>query len=274
MILIRFLTILRALSCNLYVFILLTVCFGCREQPKSELYMKDKEHIEKAFLSNTEILRRILLHHADGFNLSNIWDNLPDSINIYSEFCPITKYWDDNKKAFFAIPVPACVYLDVEVGDISYSADSLKCMAFVTVFDKSDLYEPKENPECSYVGYAVIGLRDSKDDQFKIYPEDLISFDGFPSRRLTLILLKFAYYHLKGDITPQSGGAQYTCGINNPEFFETAHEFSRIDSLDLYWCETYMIPGGDRRPFVFYSNQDSTITKYLCGDPEPEKQAD
>lgn len=265
---------IRAFFISLNFIVLGCLC-SCQNQPQSELYMKDKEHIEKAFVSNVEASRRILLFHKNGFTYADEYQGLPDTITVYSGdiFACIAHYWDSKKKKNYAVPVPACEFLDVEVGSISYSVDSLKCVALVTFNDKSAFYTENDNRN-SYHGCAIIGIRENKDQQFKIYLEDLISFDGFPSRRQTLMLLKLAYYHLKGDITPQSGGAQYTCGINNPEFFETAHEFSRIDSLDLYWCETYMIPGGDRRPFVFYSNQDSTITKYLCGDPEPEKQAD
>ncbi len=262
----KFLNTLKILSLKVICLAVLTFCFGCQEQPKSDLYLKDKAHIEKAFLSNVEAIRRMLLFIKDGFSMGSMYASLPDSITTYSEFCPLTKYWDDNKKLLFAMPVPACDYLDVDVGSISYSADSLKCMALVTVYDTSDLFVPTEKKECSYTGYAVIGLRDRKDEPFKIYPEDLDSFHRFPSKRQVLRLLKESYYHLKGRSTPQSGRKLYTCGINNPDFFETAHEFSRIDSLDLLWCQTYMIPGGDRRPYVFYSNQDSTITKYLCDD--------
>lgn len=265
MILKKFLSTLKRLSLKIVGLTILLFYFGCKEQPKSELYLNDKVHIEKAFLSNVEAIRRMLLFHNDGYSWGAMYTNLPDSIITYSEFCPLTKYWDDNKKLLFAMPVPACDYLDVDVGSISYSSDSLKCMALVTVYDTSDLFEPRKKKECSYTGYAVIGLRDRKDEPFKIYPEDLVSFHRFPSKRQVLRLLKKSYSHLNGDYTPQSG-VQYTCGINNPEFFETAHEFSRIDSLDLLWCQTYMIPGGNRRPYVFYSNQDSTITKYLCDD--------
>ena len=92
---------------------------------------------------------------------------------------------------------------------------------------------------------------------------NVTSFHGFPYRKQVARLLRKFYYNLKGS-TPSTANIPYEYGINQPEFFETAYEFSWIDSLNLYWGETYMMPGGRRVPYRFYSNQDSTINKNLC----------
>ena len=244
--------------------------YSCEEEEqKSELYLKDKHHIEQAYIDNVEFSRRALLWHKDGYTLNPVCENymfneLPDCLSVYSinVFAGYASYFDDEHKLHRAIPKPTNEWLEVEVGSISYSADSLKCVALVTVRDKSPLFTKGRKKDINqYDGYAIIGIRDDKNKSFKIYPEGFLELWDCPSKSLAIWELKAGYYNLKGKYTPQSG-VKYSYGINDPRFFETAHEFSWIDSLGMYWCETDMW-GGDRIPYVFYSNQDSTIDKHL-----------
>ncbi|MDE5554513.1 MAG: hypothetical protein K2J10_04955 [Muribaculaceae bacterium] len=243
---------------TMMVLIFLSSCEG----NKSELYLRDKYHIEQAFLDNVETIRRELLWHPDGFTYNSVFEDLPDSLNIYSSsiFGGRAFYWDYDRKKFFTVPRPANEWLEVEVGSISYSADSLKCVALVTVRDKSPNFTNRKGG-INYDGYAIIGLRDSKDKSFKIYPEGFMAVLDYPFKFEAMWDLKRYYNNLRGNYTPQSD-VKYSYGINDPRFFETAHEFSWIDSLGMYWCETNLVRGR-RVPYIFYSNQDSTIDKHL-----------
>lgn len=247
---------------GIFLFLLFQAC-TIPDNKESQLYISDKIHIEHAFVNNVESIRRLLAYNTDGFYLdSRKYDNIPDSLPRYSGgiFWGYAIYWDEEFRKYRAISRPACEWLDVNVESINYSTDSLKCVALLTIADNHDNHE---NKTVEYDGRALIGFRNSKNDQFKIYPISVVTFHGFPSRNRVSYLLKKKYYNLKGSIR-SGAGIPYSCGINDPIFFETAPEFTYIDSLNLYLGETDFISKDNIRPYIFYSNQDSTITKNLC----------
>ena len=239
-----------------------------QQQVETLLSENDKNNIEHAFVNNVEALRRVLSYNKNGWNYKKAYDSIPDFLPRYSAGCFILyAVYSGTKYRQYALRQPACEYLDVNVEQLHYSADSLKCVALVTIgYEKHFVERGIENGnEYVYDGIPIIGIRNSKIDNFKIYPMEVTTFHGFPSRKQVKQLLGRTYYNnLKGNTPANGNGHYYSCGINNPEFFETAYEFSWIDSLNLYWGETYMVPGGRRVPYRFYSNQDSTINKNLC----------
>lgn len=250
------------------IFILLIVVFAfwsCNKH-KSELYINDKTHIEKAFISNVEAVRRYKLSHNDSL------EKRPFDISLYDDYAG----YDINNKSY-VVPRPACEWLEVEVGSISYSRDSLKCVALVTVKDNSPLFlHPEEDNQIGYDAYPIIGVRNSKDKQFRIYPILYVHLKGFKFRREALAVLK-QYYHRSIPSDDETGN--YPCSINNPDFFEKSCFFykvryiydkslffSKIPCFNMYWCEVIRTRDGKIEPLIYYSNQDSTITKYLCGE--------
>lgn len=227
----------------------------------------DKRHIEQAFINNVESVRRYLSYKDKSYYMDSLENKcIPNNIPEYSSsiFIQYAIYWNERANDSYAFPTPACEWLDVEVEHIAYSSDSLKCVVLLTVTDNGMCSVIKgKAKKVEYDGYAMACIRDKITEPFKIYPMGVVSFYFFPSREQTARILKNEYFNLKGSYCPNSGVA-YTCGINNPDFFNTAHDFSRLDSLNLYWCETEFAMGGRRVPLVFYSNQDSTINKNLC----------
>ena len=232
---------------------------------ETALSKNDKDHIEQAVINNVEATRRVLLYNINGWHFGKAYDSIPDILPRYSGGCfsSYANYLQDHK--FFAVPRPTCEWIDVKVENLHYSSDSLKCVALTTIgYSEENRMNVNAEGKVVYDGYAIIGIRKSKADQFKIYPMNVMAFHGFPNKKQVARLLRKFYYNLKGHTPANGNGHNYSCGINNHEFFETAYEFSWIDSLKLYWGETDMMPGGRRVPYRFYSNQDSTINKNLC----------
>lgn len=231
---------------------------------ETALSKNDKDHIEQAVINNVEAIRRVLLCNTNGWYYGEAYDSIPDYLPRYSGDCfwGYAIYKKGNKA--FAVPRPACEWLDVKVENLHYSSDSIKCVALTTIgYSEENQMNADADGKVVYDGKAILGIRNSKTDQFKIYPMSVMSFLCFPSRGQVAKLLRRFYYNLKGS-SPSGAKFAYECGINRPKFFETANEFLWIDSLKLYWGETHMVPGGRRVPYRFYSNQDSTINKNLC----------
>lgn len=245
-------------SIPLIIIFILFLC-ACKEV-RTEKYMKDKEHIEKAFISNEEIWKRFLNYYEVGNRPSYKKVASSDSIYPYSYYNFGYAAYKNKENYTVATKVPVGSYIDVEVGHISYSRDSLKCVALITVGDyrESEL----ENNEPVYNGYAFFGIRDCKNEDFKIYPMNVFGVWHFPSKSEALSVLKLTYIYKLSGSSPNFAPRKYSCGINNPKFFETAPEFVWVDSLNLYWgqCEASY---RKLTPYVFYSNQDSTIHKYI-----------
>ena len=250
---------------NIVYFLFLLLICSCNsvdtEHTETSLTKRDKKHIIQAFINNVEAIRKGVSCH-----LEIELDSLPEPLPCYSDECfAFYAFYSDEKNELHAQTMPVFDYLNVNIEQLHYSADSLKCVALVTVGYEKKLIQHGVYGDGKqvYDGLPIIGIRDSTSHQFKIYPMNVTSFHGFPYRKQVARLLRKFYYNLKGS-TPSTANIPYKYGINQPEFFETAYEFSWIDSLNLYWGETYMVPGGRRVPYRFYSNQDSTINKNLC----------
>lgn len=214
----------------------------------SKLYQRDEKRIITAFVNNIESLRLIKLNKGN-----DSIPGLPYPIPQYNTlYYGLDGYYDEAIQKHKAIDQPISEWMDVQVVRIHYSLDSLKCVALITVNDHG-----KNKGKISYNGYALLGFRDNINDELKVYPTGPFIICGFPSRRSVTAPLLRAYYNLgAGKIS------DYKCGVNSPEFFETAPEFQYIDSLGLYAGETYM-DHGKRYPLIYYSNQDDTMDKSL-----------
>lgn len=244
---------------NYYILICL-VLYSCERQP-TELYIRDKNHIENAFISNIESLRQTLSLQKDGFERNNVYGGLPDSIPLYdgNGFFHFAVVQSNKPFICFARPTPAREWFDIWVESIAYSQDSLKCVALCTLCDR---YGIKNVRDLKYQGYAVIGIRKKKSENFKIYIMKYLEYLNMPTREICRTEMKYTYYYkLKGSYGAAPNGP-YRHTIDEPEFFETAGDFLYIDSLELYWCQTDLV-NGRRVPLEYYSNQDSTLYKYL-----------
>lgn len=242
------------------LFILLIV--SC-QQNETDLYRRDKYHIEHAFLSNVESLRLLMSNHPKVITGRSWYKGLPDSLPKYDGegYFQYVFYRDNLDSGYRARKTPTCEWLDVRIENISYSADSLKCVALCTV---CDMYDIKSDYDISYDGIAISGIRESKSEPFKIYIMPYMMLVYIRStRNVGAAELKHQYFKsiVGGYGTAPNGPYKY--GINNPKFFETAGDFTYIDSLNLYWTQT-LKSRGKLVPSFYYSNQDSTITKYLC----------
>lgn len=242
--------------------ILMSLIISC-QQNESELYHRDKYHIEHAFLSNVEAGRLLMNNHLEGVEWEELYEGLPDSLPKYDidEYTKYIFYRDELDRSYRARNTPTCEWLDVRVENISYSADSLKCVALCTV---CDMYEINSDHDISYDGIAISGIRESKSEPFKIYIMPYMELLYIrTTRNRAAAELKHQYFKsiVGGYGTAPNGPYKY--GINNPKFFETAGDFTYIDSLNLYWAQTLQ-SGAKLVPSFYYSNQDSTITKYLC----------
>lgn len=241
-------------------FILLIV--SC-QQNESDLYRRDKYHIEHAFLSNVEAGRLLMNNHLEGFEWKELYEGLPDSLPKYDieGYTKYLFYRDKINRSYHARKTPTCEWLDVRVENISYSSDSLKCVALCTV---CDMYDINSDYDISYDGIAISGIRESKSEQFKIYIMKCMTYVNWYTTRNELAQYFKHFYKrsLKG-VYGRAPNGPYKYGINNPKFFETAGDFTYIDSLNLYWAQTLQ-SGAKLVPSFYYSNQDSTITKYLC----------
>lgn len=231
------------------IIILIILLPACKKQLPSKLYQNDKERFTMAFINNVEAIR-LIKANKDKDSIPGLPYPLED---YYSDFYGLHSYHDDKADSIVVVERPTCEWMDVEVVTIHYSLDSLKCVALITVNRPNDKL---------YNGYAFLGVRKHKNDILKVYPMGPFEFRDFFSRSSLSNVLKRSYYNLgEGKIS------DYTCGINSPEFFETAPQFEYIDSLGLYKGETekyYRKNPGQRYHKIFYSNQEETMDKNLC----------
>lgn len=162
-------------------------------------------------------------------------------------------------------PRPTSEQIKVYVDSLIYSKDSLKCAATVIVdvlFDKKANYS---NPkyEHNYDGFALLGFRDSKDEQFNIYFMDIDLFLGFDNYKQVSRMLKNSYIKGLKDAGSTAGThvlrRYYQCGFGDSNFFSQAPDFQQ-DSLGNYWCE-FIRHGPYILPTEYHSNKKKVIKK-------------
>lgn len=267
---------------NIYITILISVVIiilhGCFEadtynykEITNQQVILDKKHIAKSYSDNIEYYRKYCCY-------GNRRDSSKFSKHPYSQgdpsnfFVPYGSRYDLKIDNYVNSPLPTETQVTPHVVNIVYSPDSLKCVALVCVESHFDDIPPLEKEPLEYRefdGRIILGIRDSMNYNFKIYPYNNYSAIGFESCRYALegirhILFKELKGYIIGENDARCKGEKYLHNLDEPEFFETAPDFQKNKSekfKDYYNCQLYCKYWKDIYPYQYYSNQPDSIKK-------------
>lgn len=255
--------------------ILFFIISSCNETGKfketiTPTVIKDKQDIADAFIENVEYYRKFCYYGQK-------MDSAKYSKHPYSQgdpgicFDPYATRYNLEINNYVNSPLPTATQITPHVVNIVYSPDSLKCVAFICIkshYDNIPSLEPARDRFRKYDGKVIMGIRDSINQQFKIYPYIRLATVGFENINSSMKILKYHFFkELKGFTAhnePRFEGATYTHNLDEPEFFDTAPDFQKNKSekfKDYYNCQLYWTAGWIIHPYQYYSNQPDSIKK-------------
>ena len=178
---------------SIKVILILIILGGCLRTPKhpnnyyfkhlssgnSQLAQKDKRDISHSFIMNVEYLRC----NPEVF----------EQINFYK---PYSERFDTIHKKYIPSPIPTDQQLIVRTERIEYSKDSCFCFAILLIenhFSSLKGFEDARVLGRFYDSQAIIGYRKSKNDIFKIYPDDLFKATGFTDKNTPVEIVERDY---------------------------------------------------------------------------------
>lgn len=202
---------------------------------QTERYRTDKESIERTYIDNIESVR-LSQRQQEGFvvNEDSINPEISSGYWIYTPYA--LRFRTDYKRV--ASPIRTDERISLAVDTLTYSQDSLYCVALVIVKVKNDKNPDFEIPKdsCHYDGMAIIGMRKDKDCPFYLFPIAVWTIIGDHSYRIARRELRNFYFNrIKGF---ESWDGKYSCGIGDPEFFNSAPDF-KLDSLGCHLFESF-----------------------------------
>lgn len=228
-------------------------------------YIEDKASISKSIIDNIESYRISELYDEG----KKIPEDQMDMIG-YGDYQHVTLYGYShryNEVTGDAIPSPKDMrtQLNVITDTIFYSADSLLSFAFVVVERNYDNFPVIEKKEHTYDGFGVIGVRDSINQRFKVYPVNMVTFYDDPSYKwIVSSLRKFYFKEIKNSIGVGLNDEEikHIYGVNDPRFFEDDPFFLRYEN-GLYnfqvWYNRYF--NKKTEEYIFYSNTPEYLKK-------------
>ncbi|MDE6547407.1 MAG: hypothetical protein K2L22_00235 [Muribaculaceae bacterium] len=198
---------------------------------QTQRYRMDKATIERSYLDNIESVR-LSQRLKEGFvvNEDSINPEITNGYFIYTSYALRPRH--DHKREAYPIRTDARIALSADT--ITYSRDSLLCMALVIVKVRNDYNPDFEIPSdsCRYDGRAIIVMRKNKDCPFYLFPMMTWSMLGSQSYIITRRELRNFYFNR---ITSDGN---HPCGIGDLDFFNTAQDFIK-DSIGRYKFETF-----------------------------------
>lgn len=233
---------------NLLSFLIVMVFSSCINSPSDEVfpakvnldnqtetYRRDKATIERTYLDNIESVR-LVYRKTEGYevNKDSVNPEIADGHWIFTPYA--LGFSPDDKKV--AAPIRTDSRISLVVDTLTYSRDSLFCVALVIIKVKNNIIPNDEilKDSCCYDGRAIIGMRKKKECPFYLYPINVwISLGSLNYSIARRELRKFYFNRIEG-FSYWEG--KYKCGIGDPEFFNSAPDFKK-DSLGFYLFESF-----------------------------------
>ncbi len=198
-------------------------------------YRSDKASIEKTYIDNIESYR-LSKRQQEGYavNVDSINPEIAEGYSLYTPY--ILSFRTDNKRIASSIRTDSRISLAVDT--LTYSQDSLLCMALVIVREKNEKKNGVDMPKdsCCYDGRAIIGMRKNKDSPFYLFPFTLLTILGFPNYSDARTELRNFYFNRIKKLSSLDG--KKMSGIGDSEFFKSTPEFKK-DSLGFYQFESF-----------------------------------
>jgi hypothetical protein len=238
------------------------------DAPKDKImFEKDKKQIADCFIDKVEYFRKYHDYETD------VYVNSPDNIKkeqeeYYSKYVgadidpanffePYANRFNLKRDRSVTSPFPTIDQLEVTTDTIVYNEDELICFAFLVIKGKyshaKDLEEARDNGR-EYDARAVIGLRQTKEAPFEIYPVTKFSAIGYEAYNTAVEQIKNLYFtKLKGDYTE---GTQYTgkntfnSNVGDKYFFKKSPYFKKTKN-GLYYFQIYKELKGNTKEYQY-----------------------
>lgn len=201
---------------------------------------KDKTDIAISFIKHLEYNRQ---HYYDS-NVDWFYDYyIERSDTVTDKYIPS--------------PFPAQNEVSASVERIEYNKDSCLCFAIIVI-------EIHLTPLEGYTGYysknlfhghAVIGLRNSINQKFRLYPEQKYCYSTTSLKSAVVNVDRYYSKYLKGDWSNKYPD-KFRQNVIDSDFFEKSIFFKKFDDTT-YYFQTYLGKDGKHhkynyRPFEFY----------------------
>lgn len=202
-------------------------------------YIEDKASISRSIVDTIEAYRISMMYEAGDSVPEDKEEFVGYKWNPYSsDLYFYARRKDEVIEDVVPSPMETQTQLNVFTDTIFYSADSLLCFALIVIENKFDDIPGLEYPQNGWDGFSLIGIRDSINQPFMIYPREHVRFCGFLSYRELVDNLRFFYFkEIVGDSkkTFDKRLIEYRYGANDPRFFETAPDFYRNEKGKYYF---------------------------------------
>lgn len=218
----------------------------------TDLEIRDKENISKSLLDDIEAIRkeRICYYEHKASSDTGVF-----TYRYQDVATQLNKYVVAEKREDI-ISIPVYDYLSIIVDHIAYSDDSLKCFSNIIIDNHIPPEIKAQYYEHEYDGIGVIGIRESTNEKFDLYPYPPYAVGGFPSP----ITVSHALYkkfsssmerdRVAADVIFNSKSLK---GFKDPDFFNKSPMFM-VDSLGNYGCQ-FVLYGDKLRPVSLFSNK-------------------
>lgn len=185
----------------------------------SQLAAHDKKEIAKSFIMNVEYFR------------CN-----PESLEPANFYYPYSERYDSINMQFIPSPIITDNQISVSVERIEYSKDSCLCFAILLIENHYSMVEGlsiEREYGRIFDSQAVIGYRKSKNDVFKIYPDEHFIATGFTDKQTPVQIIERQYTSnlkkcgsLAGSIYQ---GKTFNENVGDSLFFENSPLFQKYD---------------------------------------------
>lgn len=236
----------------------------------SQQKLKDAHDISESFKENVEYFRLF----SDTTEFGKCKTKVYHPYAYYDPDRAFMRYalrYNTKKEKYVPSPLPTKDQIDVSVEWLNYNADSLKCFAILYVsnnYSKLEDFEdaPADTVKCNVT--ALIGIRESIKDKFKIYPPSIYEVNGVNGSNENGAIYLWLYYK-KYLALQYAEGTVYDApmrrGIQDDDFFEEAAFFDKIEGIYKFQLYRQMQYAYKRE---YLSNQpDSVKEQWIKGKP-------
>lgn len=213
----------------------------------SNNYEKDKKQIAACFISIVEHYRLHPFKYGLKYPESDLYyTEHPDQRDYSNLFEPYSVYYKNDNEGYLPIETNSWDNIQVKTDSILYNSDELICFAFLAIKINTAKEIETRKLGREYDAVAIIGLRNSIDESFNIYPITEYKAVGYSSYDKALNTLKYFYFNKLGN-QKDFRKSPFKVNVGSKGFWDKSLYFQKFSGL--YYFQTHM-PAGDSKRYI------------------------
>lgn len=208
---------------------------------------EDKKQIADCFVSIVEHYRlhpfRYDLKYPES---ARYYEEHPDERDYSNLFEPYSVYYKNDKEGYLPIASNSWSNIQVTTDSILYNPNKLICFAFLVVKINIAKEIETRNLGREYDAVSVIGLRNSIDEPFNIYPITEYKAIGYDSYDKALATLTYYYFKKLGK-QKDFRRNPFKVNVGSKGFWDKSLYFQKFNGL--YYFQSHM-PASDSKQYI------------------------